>query len=394
MNTPHHSHHLTIASPGMLFGILGAIALTQPLVQFKANRLVAGKGLNIFAIFSPITAWSMAFLIAACCLALAIPKLPRNLRLISALTGIISSIAILGVAADYLIPQDNPLPRVSLSAGFWLLFATFALAATDILKHMQVSLLMRVFMLLLTIIVVAGILQSSLLSNTSIMIEYLANQNNFVKAFHQHLFLALGSLLAAFIFGFPLGTILYQFPVLRKSIISVLTILQTTPSLALFGIMIPIFSWIATSFPGVRQLGVSGIGVFPAFAALFLYALLPVVSNTLLGLTTVSPAVRNAALGIGMTKKQVLIAVLIPLSVPFILTAIRIVLVQNIGLAVIAGLIGGGGFGSFVFQGINQNAMDLILLGALPTVALALVFGVALDIFIDACNHSFKTTGI
>lgn len=111
------------------------------------------------------------------------------------------------------------------------------------------------------------------------------------------------------------------------------------------------------------------------------------VSNTLVGLSGVSPAAREAAFGIGMTGGQVLRGVLIPLALPVLFAAVRIVLVQNIGLAVIAGLIGGGGFGTFVFQGLNQNAMDLVLLGALPTIAMALVAGIALDLLVEALDH-------
>ena len=98
-------------------------------------------------------------------------------------------------------------------------------------------------------------------------------------------------------------------------------------------------------------------------------------------------AVRDAALGLGMTRAQVLGQVLVPLALPVLLAAVRIVLVQNIGLAVIAGLIGGGGFGAFVFQGLNQTAMDLVLLGALPTIALALVAGIALDLLVQATRR-------
>jgi osmoprotectant transport system permease protein len=101
------------------------------------------------------------------------------------------------------------------------------------------------------------------------------------------------------------------------------------------------------------------------------------------GLAGVSPAVTEAAAGMGMTERQRLFGIKLPLAFPVILTGIRIVLVQNIGLATIAALIGGGGFGVFVFQGVGQTAMDLVLLGALPTVALALAAAVLLDALID-----------
>src|SRR5690606_31772619 len=111
--------------------------------------------------------------------------------------------------------------------------------------------------------------------------------------------------------------------------------------------------------------------------------LLPVVANTVVGLGGVPPSVNDAAAGMGMTSRQRLISVKLPLAFPVILTGIRIVLVQNIGLATIAALIGGGGFGVFVFQGIGQTAMDLVLLGALPTVLLAFAAAIVLDAVVD-----------
>ena len=130
-----------------------------------------------------------------------------------------------------------------------------------------------------------------------------------------------------------------------------------------------------------------GIGAAPALVALFLYSLLPVVANTVVGLAGVPRAANDAATGIGMTERQRLFGVELPLAFPVILTGIRIVLVQNIGLATIAALIGGGGFGVFVFQGIGQTAMDLVLLGAVPTVALAFAAAIMLDALVEMTVH-------
>ena len=106
------------------------------------------------------------------------------------------------------------------------------------------------------------------------------------------------------------------------------------------------------------------------------------------GLAGVAPETREAAHGTGMTDRQVALEILLPLALPLILAGVRIVLVQNIGLAVIAGLIGGGGFGTFVFQGLAQTATDLVLLGALPTIALALVAGLSLDLSVEALDRT------
>jgi len=139
--------------------------------------------------------------------------------------------------------------------------------------------------------------------------------------------------------------------------------------------------------PGAAAIGISGIGTAPAMLALFAYSLLPLAANTVVGLAGVPAPAVDAARGMGMTGRQRLWGVELPLAFPVILTGIRIVLVQNIGLATIAALIGGGGFGVFVFQGIGQTAMDLVLLGALPTVALAFAAAVVLDALVELAER-------
>ncbi|HRK43674.1 MAG TPA: ABC transporter permease [Gemmobacter sp.] len=289
------------------------------------------------------------------------------------------------------MPEGNRMARVAPAAGVWLLLLAFALMAADALSRLRPSRRIRWAVLAGSVALVALCLGSGLLDQTSVMVEHAARADLFTRSLWQHLTLAFGSLAMALVVGLPLGVLAFQVPALRRGVLGVLNLMQTIPSLALFGIMIPVFGWIAATVPGAAEIGVAGIGLFPALMALFFYSLLPVVSNTLVGLTSVDPAVRDAAFGLGLTRRQVLFQVQLPLALPVVLAAVRIVLVQNIGLAVIAGLIGGGGFGSFVFQGLNQTAMDLILLGALPTIFLALVAGVALDLLVEALGQKDRS---
>jgi osmoprotectant transport system permease protein len=152
-----------------------------------------------------------------------------------------------------------------------------------------------------------------------------------------------------------------------------LNLLQTVPSIALFGLLLVPLSMLAATLPSLAALGIGGIGVAPAIIALVLYALLPVVRSTVAGLSCVDRAVIDAARGMGMTRRQRFWQIELPLGAPVLLAGLRIVLVQAIGLAVVAALIGAGGLGSFVFQGLGQYAADLVLLGALPAIGLALV---------------------
>ncbi|MBU2956219.1 ABC transporter permease [Paracoccus sp. 1_MG-2023] len=367
--------------PGILFALVGGAGLALPLVQFKANRIVAGEGLGMPAALP--WGWFAVAAIAALLLA-GLFRMGAALRLAMAVAGLALVVAALGAAAQALTPPDDTLARVAPSAGFWLLGLAMALMGADALTRLRPSLPLRWLLLGAAVMAVAGVLGSGMLDGISVMREYAARQDMFLREASTHLLLAFGSLTAALLAGLPIGIAIHQRPGLRRPVLSGLNVLQTIPSLALFGIMIPIFGWIAATWPAAANAGVSGIGIFPALVALFLYSLLPVVANTLTGLSGVDPAAVEAARGLGMTRPQLMTRVLVPLALPVLLAAIRIVLVQNIGLAVIAGLIGGGGFGTFVFQGLNQTAMDLVLLGALPTIALALVAGIAMDLAVEA----------
>ena len=152
---------------------------------------------------------------------------------------------------------------------------------------------------------------------------------------------------------------------------SVLNIIQTIPSIALFGLLIAPLAGLAQAWPWLGELGISGIGVAPALIALVLYALLPLVRSVVAGLEQVPSPVIEAARGVGMTRAQSLRKVELPLALPVVLSGARIVAVQTVGMAVIAALIGAGGFGAIVFQGLLSSALDLVLLGVIPVVVMA-----------------------
>ncbi|HEX3885164.1 MAG TPA: ABC transporter permease, partial [Stellaceae bacterium] len=163
----------------------------------------------------------------------------------------------------------------------------------------------------------------------------------------------------------------------RGPVFATLNLLQTVPSIALFALLIAPLS----------ALGLGGIGPVPAVIALVLYALLPVARNTATGLGGIDPAVADAARGMGMTGRQILWRVEMPLAAPVLLAGLRIVTVQTIGLTVVAALIGAGGLGSFVFEGLGEDAADLVLLGALPAILLALAADFVLQLAATALRR-------
>src|SRR5205814_9043474 len=186
---------------------------------------------------------------------------------------------------------------------------------------------------------------------------------------------------------FPLGVAAARRPQIQGPLFAVLNLLQTVPSVALFGLLIVPLSALATAVPPLAAIGVGGIGPAPAIIALILYALLPVVRNSMAGIAGVDAGVIEAGRGMGMTPRQLFWRVELPLAAPVLLAGLRIVTVQAIGLAVIAALIGAGGLGSFVFEGLGQYAGDLILLGALPTIGLALAADTLLQMLAAAARN-------
>lgn len=164
-----------------------------------------------------------------------------------------------------------------------------------------------------------------------------------------------------------------------------LSIIETIPSLSLFGILLVPLAGLGR-LPFFDAIGVSGIGWAPAYIALTLYTLLPIGRNTLTGFYSVDKNVIEAARGMGMSRSQILKKIELPLAFPVIFTGIRIAFIQTIGGAVLAGLVGGGGMGTFVFLGLGEASPDLILLGVLPIV----FFTVVLDHLLKAFEKTMR----
>lgn len=181
----------------------------------------------------------------------------------------------------------------------------------------------------------------------------------------EHMTLVAIAMTFAILIALPLGMFVIQRPALRTLALGVASILQTIPSLALFGFLIPI------PFIG-------GIGRRTAIVALVLYALLPILRNTYVGLTGIDPAVLEAAEAMGMTDAQILFRVRLPLARSVILAGIRTATVLTIGIATIAAAIGGGGLGTFIFRGVAMVSDAVILAGAIPAAFLAILADILL----------------
>ncbi|AFL49605.1 putative osmoprotectant uptake system permease protein YehY [Sinorhizobium fredii USDA 257] len=360
-------------------------AFFAPFATFRANRIVQGEGKAILEALPPSFGYGLLALVAFGTV-VALFKTSVLVRMAAAFAILVALCFLIGSAAGNLVPADNAYARVSPASGFWILVFAFALLVADALTRLSPGPGLRLLFLAGALALVGAMLVTGRWDGLSILKEYASRADTFWAEGGRHLTLALGSLAAATLVGLPLGVLCHRVDRLRAAVLNVLNAIQTVPSIALFGILIAPLGWVAAHVPGAEAIGVRGIGVAPAFVALFLYSLLPVVANTVVGLAGVPRAANDAARGLGMTEWQRLVAVEFPLAFPVILTGIRIVLVQNIGLATIAALIGGGGFGVFVFQGIGQTAMDLVLLGAVPTVVLAFTAAIVLDALIEVAG--------
>jgi osmoprotectant transport system permease protein len=373
---------------GALLTAVGAAALFfLPFVVFKANRILPG---DARALADALPAWAAlacqgSLLVAA---AVALVVSDARVRLAAALVGVAAVALAAAAAGDALTPAGNKVVRVAPGGAVWLLLGCLGLMATDAITRMRPGPVLRVLLLALFLAVAGLTLAHGTFDHLSVMREYTVNAARFAREARQHVWLALGSLAAAVIVALPVGILCHRVPRLRAGVLGALNVIETIPAIALFGILMPPLGALAAALPWAGELGIRGIGAAPAVVALFLYALLPIVANTVAGLARVSRAAVEAARGMGMTDWQVLTAIELILALPVIITGIRVVLVQNIGMVTVAALIGGGGLGTFVFQGIGQTAIDLVLLGAIPIVALAFSAAVVLDALVEVMDRA------
>lgn len=201
----------------------------------------------------------------------------------------------------------------------------------------------------------------------SVLEFFLRNRAEVMELTVEHLWLVGVSILLAVAIGLPLGILLTRWPPLRKPILGSANIMQTIPSLALFGFLLPV-PWIGERAERL------------AILALTLYALLPIIRNTHAGIVGVDPAVVEAGRGMGMTDRQLLLQVELPLALGVILAGVRVATVISVGVATIAAAIGAGGLGEFIFRGVAMVNNHLILAGAIPAALLALTADVSLGL--------------
>lgn len=262
-------------------------------------------------------------------------------------------------------------PRVSPGSGFWLLLAAAILAYRWARPQRAVTLAIRVFWALAFSLGILALALAGQLDRFSPYMELRAQGQRFWAELARHISLSASSFSLALIAGTAGAVALSRANLLGRVLSGAAAAIQNVPSLALFGLLLPVMAAIADGFPWLRSVGISGIGAAPAFLALSAYAILPIMLSGAAGLRMVDGGAKDAARGMGMSRLQVLARVELPLALPSLAAGARTALVQTIGTTTIAALIGAGGMGYFVFQGVGQAAMDMVIIGVIPIVLLS-----------------------
>lgn len=360
----------------LLLTVALASALGLGFVGFAPNRILSPRSLALWGAADPLL---LGAILVGFGIALASTfGWPRRGHDVAAFLGgsmiLVATVLAAGEVATALVTTaKSSAARVSLGGAFWVMALTSSLAMAEALRRAGIERPGRIGVAAVFVAGFAALAYLGWYDDLSIAREWANRRAQYSVAFGEHVRLVATALVVSLLIGVPLGALTTQRPRFAGRVFTVLNLVQTIPSIALFGLLIGPLTALSNAVPGLAAAGVRGIGFTPALIALVLYSLLPIARNTQVGLLGVPPRVIDAALGMGMTGFQIVTRVSIPLALPVLLAGLRIVTVQLIGLAVVAALIGAGGFGGFVFLGLGQTATDLVLLGALSAIAFALV---------------------
>ncbi len=358
----------------VLFSLGLVVIFSGGFLNCAPNRLATGAAYPLSQAPALETAAAM---IGLCGLALLSVSRRRHLRsfatILAAALILWGSLAGAGHFAALLMKAGPPAARASLGPAFWTLASVAILALVDAVQRGNFGFPARAcigaaFCAGFLLMAAAGAFDSLSLAR-----EFLNNRGVFVNELLHHLGLVCAAIFFALMIGVPLTVLVLRKKAAAGFVFASLGILQTIPSIALFGVLIAPMSRLSELLPLLRGLGINGTGPAPAVLALTLYSLLPLVRSFYTGFSEVATEVKDAAAAIGFGWRRLFIEVELPLALPALLSGLRVVTIQAIGLASVAALIGAGGLGTFIFQGIGQYALDLVLVGAIPVILLALL---------------------
>ncbi|MDR7305426.1 ABC transporter permease [Rhodoferax saidenbachensis] len=354
-------------------GLLAAWGL--PFVRVAPNRLLSGTPVFLAQLMGTPAWLAVVVLVAALLFAVLRPQHRTTQGLVTA--GMAASLALLWALAAHhataVARTESPIARTALGAGFWSLMALGWLICLDAVGRLQLRTLPRLAALALATLPLLALLAMGWGQDLSILKEYANRSDVFGAAMLRHLQIVVLAVLPAVLLGLPLAWAMARARRLRQALFPVLNVVQTLPSIALFGLLMAPLAWLAGRYPLLAQAGISGVGLAPAVLALILYSLLPVVRSALAGLEQVPVAVTTSARAMGLGAWQVFWQVELPLALPVLLVGLRTAVVQTVGLAAVTALVGAGGLGAMMFDGLFSAANELVMLGVLPIVLMAVL---------------------
>ena len=353
-----------------------AAAWALPLVRVAPNRLLSGEGVGLTELLTGpqcALAWGAGVALLLLAAAGRRHRAPQAL-LAAALACALPLLWWLAARhADTVVLTESPRFRTALGAGFWSLLALAWLACLDAVARLRLRPRHHVLVVALASAPMVLALLSGMGNELSIMKEFANRREVFGAAVLRHLQIVALACVPAVVLGWPLAWALVRWRALQRWSLPVLNIIQTIPSIALFGLLMAPLGWAAAQWPWLQSAGVRGVGLAPAVLALLLYALLPIVRSAMAGLQNVPVAVTTAARAMGMGPWHIVWQVELPLAWPVLMAGLRTAVVQTIGLAAVTALVGAGGLGSIMFDGLFSAANELVILGVVPIVLLAVL---------------------
>jgi osmoprotectant transport system permease protein len=355
---------------------LAALLLPLPWLAVAPNRLLPGVPASAVAALG----WPVLGIVL-----LVLAGLPRRVPAMVAgacalLAGLVLAAAT-GLAAGRALEGLSAAARAGLGIGFWIaLVGCLALVAA---RGAALGPGGQAGLALGGVTGFALLALSGLLDPLSLLVEYRARAEAVHAAVLRHLLLAGAALALAMLVAVPMALAAFRVPRLGAPLGAAFSAVQVVPGLALFALLIPLLAALLAAVPQLRALGLAAIGPAPAVVATAAYLALPLFRSVSGGLAAADPSAVAAARAMGMRESRITWEVRIPLALPVLLGGLRIATVQAIGLMTLGGLVGAGGLGALVFEGLAQFATDLMLLGALPIVLL----GLAADVLLNAVER-------
>lgn len=384
------------ARVGLTLGALGIVFF--PLGMFRPNRVVSGLPIDAASLLEGRIYFGLAAVgLVTAAVLYAFKERVGKLFLLNGIPWLLSfvpGLLMLLLSSVRLVGVDFDLEvaRISLSSGFWLVYAGILMLQSGAPRG---GILMSMSVFFSAIVLGLG-----LAPHLALYKEFINIEVTFYAELRRHLTLSLASVAVALLPGVLLGYVCHRHQRLREWILGAVNLFQVAPTLSLLGLIMMPLTFLSRNIPLVAELGIRGVGFAPAFIVLTLYCLLPITANAFSGFDQVESAVVDSALAMGMTRRQIFSKVLFPLALPVIFSGIRTAVTQNVGNTILAGLIGGGGMGALIFLGLSQSATDLVILGTIPVVLMALILDAVFKLIeaqmtqLAGVTHDTLDTGI